>query len=255
MTSGQHAERRRQSVGPTEARDLGPGAAWWRSKPTGGIDAPGRARATARSWAGRVWRSSGLPASGCSRLMRENQRLLGAGSIALAAAVAAIPMTVRSSLMPRTSTDGVRVVTVDDGWGWIFTAASIGAPSVDRLACLQARRPLRRPSSRNLHGAFAIDGSTAAGALGGCLADHGPRLSPFTNQIKFWGIQAVLRLRHRRAPDHGVGFSVESSPLKGAMVASSATSLDELRECRPRLRRPLPSTMPNHRGSSKRTAT
>ena len=34
-------------------------------------------------------------------------------------------MTVRSSLMPRTimwGTDGVRVFTVDDGWGWIFTA-------------------------------------------------------------------------------------------------------------------------------------
>ena len=48
-------------------------------------------------------------------------------------------------------TDGVRVFTVDDGWGWIFTAVEHwNAECV--LACLQARRPLRRPAA-DLHGA------------------------------------------------------------------------------------------------------
>ena len=48
-------------------------------------------------------------------------------------------------------TDGVRVFTVDDGWGWIFTAVELER-RVCRLACLQARRPLRRPAA-DLHGA------------------------------------------------------------------------------------------------------
>ena len=49
-------------------------------------------------------------------------------------------------------TDGVRVFTVDDGWGWIFTAIEHWNAEVRRLACVQARRPLRRPSA-DLHGA------------------------------------------------------------------------------------------------------
>ena len=48
-------------------------------------------------------------------------------------------------------TDGVRVFTVDDGWGWIFTAVEHWNAEC-RLACLQARRPLRRPAA-DLHGA------------------------------------------------------------------------------------------------------
>ena len=62
-----------------------------------------------------------------------------------------------------------------------------------RLACLQARRPLRRPAA-DLHGACRavwLDrgrrGSGAGLADGSrspqYLSDH------FTNQIKFWGIQ------------------------------------------------------------------
>ena len=36
-------------------------------------------------------------------------------------------------------TDGVRVFTVDDGWGWIFTSAIAQAPSAGR----QSLRPRR----------------------------------------------------------------------------------------------------------------
>ena len=59
-------------------------------------------------------------------------------------------------------TDGVRVFTVDDGWGWIFTAVRALERRVCRLACLQARRPLRRPAA-DLHG-----------ALPGCMARPRP---------------------------------------------------------------------------------
>ena len=60
---------------------------------------------------------------------------------------------------------------------------------VRRLACVQARRPLRRPSA-DLHGAceaVCLDlRRCGAGAM-----DHGSQYlsDHFTNQIKFWGIQ------------------------------------------------------------------
>ena len=89
-------------------------------------------------------------------------------------------------------TDGVRVFTVDDGWGWIFTAvehwnAECAGWHVckrgDRFAALQ-------PISMGLAGLY---GSTAAGAARGLALrmDHGSRYlsDHFTNQIKFWGIQ------------------------------------------------------------------
>ena len=49
-------------------------------------------------------------------------------------------------------TDGVRVFTVDDGWGWIFTAVEHWNAECVGWQCLQARRPLRRPAA-DLHGA------------------------------------------------------------------------------------------------------
>ena len=90
-------------------------------------------------------------------------------------------------------TDGVRVFTVDDGWGWIFTAVEhwnaecLGwhvCKRGDRFAALQ-------PISMGLAGLY---GSTAAGAARGLALrmDHelpvsvGP-LAP--TSAKFWGIQ------------------------------------------------------------------
>ena len=120
------------------------------------------------------------------RVMRENNR---SRPIA-AAAVAEIPMSVRSSPMPPTScgADGVRVFTVDDGWGWIFTAiehwnAECVGWHVCKLAALQ-------PISMGLARLYA---STSAGAARGLALrmDHGSQYlsDHFTNQIKFWGIQ------------------------------------------------------------------
>ncbi len=89
-------------------------------------------------------------------------------------------------------TDGVRVFTVDDGWGWIFTAIEPLERRVRRLACVQARRPLRRPSA-NLHGACEAVCLDLRGAARGLALrmDHGSQYlsDHFTNQIKFWGIQ------------------------------------------------------------------
>ena len=90
-------------------------------------------------------------------------------------------------------TDGVRVFTVDDGWGWIFTAVEHwNAECVGWHVC-KARRPLRRPAA-DLHGACrAVWLDRGRRGSGAGLAD-GSRLPSICRttsptRIKFWGIQ------------------------------------------------------------------
>ena len=59
-----------------------------------------------------------------------------------------------------------------------------------RLACLQARRPLRPPFSRSPWGLRGCTSTSAGAARGLALRmDHGSQYlsDHFTNQIKFWG--------------------------------------------------------------------
>ena len=97
--------------------------------------------------------------------------------------------------MPPTScggTDGVRVFTVDDGWGWIFTAIEHwNAECVGWHVCKRGDRfAALQPISMGLARLYA---STSAGAARGLALrmDHGSQYlsDHFTNQIKFWGIQ------------------------------------------------------------------
>ena len=142
MTSGQHAEQPRQSVGD-QARDLGPGAAGGdRSRP-GRLHRPGRARRYRK--VGEVCRDIRVARKRVLRLMRGTTLL----SPHAAAAVAAIPMTVRSSLMPRTSCGAPMAFGCSR---WTTAGADLHRRRalerrVCRLACLQARRPLRRPAA------------------------------------------------------------------------------------------------------------
>ena len=73
-------------------------------------------------------------------------------------------MSVRSSPMPPTSC-GARTAfgcsRVDDAWGWIFTAIEHWNARVRRLACVQARRPLRRPSAGLSMGLARLYASTS----------------------------------------------------------------------------------------------
>ncbi len=88
-------------------------------------------------------------------------------------------------------TDGVRVFTLEDGWGWIFPAVDhwnaecVGwhvCKKGDRFAALE---PIKMGLAR-------LYGSTSAGAARGLSLrmDHGTQYlsDHFTNQIKFWGI-------------------------------------------------------------------
>ena len=89
-------------------------------------------------------------------------------------------------------TDGVRVFTVDDGWGWIFTAIEHwNAECVGWHVCKRGDRfAALQPISMGL--ARLYDSTSAGAARGLALRmDHGSQYlsDHFTNQIKFWGIQ------------------------------------------------------------------
>ena len=79
-------------------------------------------------------------------------------------------------------TDGVRVFTLDDGWGWIFKRSSTGTRSVwdgtcARFAALEA--PRGSGASMAPSTPTALEGWRC-----GCyLSDH------FLNQIQYWGIR------------------------------------------------------------------
>ena len=109
-------------------------------------------------------------------------------------------------------TDGVRVFTVDDGWGWIFTAIEHwNAECVGWHVCKRGDRfAALQPISMGLARLYA---STSAGAARGLALrmDHGSQYlsDHFTNQIKFWGIQPSYALR-RTAPDQRRRREVQS---------------------------------------------
>ena len=125
------------------------------------------------------------------------------------------PSTVRSSLMPRTSCGSIMAfgtITVDDGWGLDLHRRRALERRVSRLACLQARRPLRRPAA-DLHGACrAVWLDRGRRGSGAGLAD-GSRLpvsvGPLHQPDQVLGHPAVLRLR-RRAPDQRRRRAVQS---------------------------------------------
>ena len=121
---------------------------------------------------------------------------------------------------------------------------------VRRLACVQARRPLRRPSA-DLHGACeAVCLDLRRCGAGAGLAD-GSRLpvsvDHFTNQIKFWGIQpsyAFVGPRPTASPRGSIARSRTDHPWPHL-----ATS----RSCGTPSAGSSNSTMPS--GSWRRTAT
>ena len=188
---------------------------WWRSKPTW-RHRPGRARATARSGRRlRVCRDIRVARKRVLRLMRENNlnsrphRCRRRGGNPHDGEI----ITHAPNLM--WGTDGVRVFTVDDGNGaGSSPPSSIGTPSVSAgmsASAATASPPCNR-SPWGLPGCMARPRPMRGSGAGPCgwiyvsqyLTDH------FTNQIKFWGIQAeFLRLR-RRAPDQRRRRAVQS---------------------------------------------
>ena len=109
-------------------------------------------------------------------------------------------------------TDGVRVFTVDDGWGWVFTAIEHwNAECVGWHVCKRGDRfAALQPISMGLARLYA---STSAGAARGLALRDGSRLpvsvGPLHQPDQVLGHPAVLRLR-RTAPDQRRRREVQS---------------------------------------------
>ena len=136
-------------------------------------------------------------------------------------------------------TDGVRVFTVDDGWGWIFTAIEHwNAECVGWHVCKRGDRfAALQPISMGLARLYA---STSAGAARGLALrmDHGSQYlsDHFTNQIKFWGIQPSYA--RRTVPNQWRRRAVQIARLKEQIIHwSHLCNIAELRRRRPRVRR------------------
>ena len=86
-------------------------------------------------------------------------------------------------------TDGVRVFTLDDGWGWIF--AAVVERGVRGVARVQSREPLRgtRSDCQGLERRYgSLDADVARGLA--LRMDHGSQYlsDHFLKQIRYWGI-------------------------------------------------------------------
>ena len=165
------------------------------------------------------------------------------------------PMTVRSSpMLPNLmwGTDGVRVFTVDDGWGWIFTAIEHwNAECVGWHVCKRGDRfAALQPISMSL--ARLYDSTSAGAARGwpcGCRSRLPVSAGPLHQPDQVLGHPAAcLRLR-RRAPDQ------RRSP-RGSIAARTDRPWPHLPQHRgggTPSAASSNSTMPS--GSSRRTAT
>ena len=124
-------------------------------------------------------------------------------------------------------TDGVRVFTVDDGWGWIFTAIEHwNAECVGWHVCKRGDRfAALQPISMGL--ARLYDSTSAGAARGLALRmDHGSQYlsDHFTNQIKFWGISRPTPSSPSPRPTASPRGSIARSRNRSSMAASTATS-------------------------------
>ena len=193
MKSRQQATAERPPAKPsrvTEALDLGRGSAGGHRGRPGGIPLGGRGTPQG------LGSASGLSWHPCSRkrvlrVMCENN-LLSPHRCRRRGGNPHVGEIITHAPNLMWGTDGVRVFTVDDGWGWIFTAIEHwNAECVGWHVCKRGDRfAALQPISMGLARLYA---STSAGAARGLALrmDHGSQYlsDHFTNQIKFWGIQ------------------------------------------------------------------
>ena len=190
MTSGQHAEQRRQSVGDRSPRSRTEAllVAIEADLETSPWEGEGYRKVWARL---RVCRDIRVARKRVLRLMRENNLL----SPHRCRRRGGNPMTVRSSLMPRTSC-GAPMAFGCSRWTTAGAGSSppssIGTPSVSAGMSASAATA-SPPCSRSPWGLPGCMARPRPARLGGwpCGMDHGSQYlsDHFTNQIKFWGIQ------------------------------------------------------------------
>ena len=109
-------------------------------------------------------------------------------------------------------TDGVRVFTLDDGWGWIFAAVEHwNAECVGWHVCkVGSRFAALDPIAQGLERLYgSLDADVARGLA--LRMDHGSQYlsDHFLKQIRYWGIHPQLRLCRGTGNERG-GGAVES---------------------------------------------
>ena len=139
-------------------------------------------------------------------------------------------------------TDGVRVFTVDDGWGWIFTAVEHWNAECVSAGMSASAATASPPCSRSPWGLPGCMARPRPARLGGwpCgwitapqyLSDH------FTNQIKFWGIQPSYAFV-AEPQTNGVAERFNRTLKEQIIHGRIYRNIAELRGRRPRLRRTL----------------
>ena len=149
-------------------------------------------------------------------------------------------------------TDGVRVFTVDDGWGWIFTAIEHwNAECVGWHVCKRGDRfAALQPISMGLARLYA---STSAGAARGLALrmDHGSHICRTTSPTRSSSGASSRPTPSSNSPRPTASprGSIARSRNRSSMAASTATS----RSCGTPSAGSSNSTMPS--GSWRRTAT
>jgi transposase InsO family protein len=124
------------------------------------------------------------------RLMRENQ-LLSPRRVRQGAALVHDGRITTDVPNDMWGTDGARVFTVEDGWGWIFVGVEHwSAECVGWHVCKEGSRyAALEPIAMGLTAIFGSVGPDVARGLS-LRMDHGPQYlsDHFLNQIRYWGI-------------------------------------------------------------------
>ena len=119
-------------------------------------------------------------------------------------------------------TDGVRVFTLDDGWGWIFTAVEHwNAECVGWHVCkVGSRFAALEPIAQGLRRYGALDADSARGLA--LRMDHGSQTCPTTFSTRQFGPATALSRNRKRTAWRSGGIARSRS--KRSTGASSRTS-------------------------------
>ncbi|HEX3851253.1 MAG TPA: integrase core domain-containing protein [Polyangiaceae bacterium] len=128
-------------------------------------------------------------------------------------------------------TDGARVFTVEDGWGWVFVAVEhFNAECVGYHGCKQGDRfAALEPLAMGLVEHY---GSVAAGVARGLAVrmDHGTQYlsDHFLNQLRFWGIAPSFAFV-AEPETNGVAERFNRTLKEQAIYGRVFANLDEVR--------------------------
>ena len=129
-------------------------------------------------------------------------------------------------------TDGIRILTVEEGWGWVFTAVEhwnaecVGwhvCKTGDRFAALE-------PISMGLDRIFGkVEADVARGLS--LRMDHGTQYlsDHFVNQVRFWGIQPSFAFVEQ-PQTNGVAERFNRTLREQALNGKIFRTLDEVRK-------------------------